>query len=150
MDLVVDNRLSVLAYAAAFARLQEYYGCFGDKMEKYRPIFVALSNSLGVPLDQEGQFAYVQADFKNSMTLYPLYSSLYEIYCFLADTSNAEIGTPGYAIDFAELLVEIWTCCERTGCLWMFLAQANLGMVWIIRLQYGAQQPLAIMRPDEV
>lgn len=104
MDLVVDNRLSVLAYAAAFARLQEYYGCFGDKMEKYRPIFVALSElPLGVPLDQEGQFAYVQADFKNSMTLYPLYSSLYEIYCFLADTSNAEIGTPGYAIDFAEL-----------------------------------------------
>lgn len=107
MDLIRNDRSSILAYAAAFSKLQEYFGYYGIRMEVYLPIFVALSElPLDAPLDQDGKFAYAHFDLKSSMKMYPLYSSLYEIYNFLADTSMTEIGLPGYAVDFVGVFGE--------------------------------------------
>ena len=82
-SLVKDARISILAYAAVFADLQKEYVIFGEKVEKYVPIFVAMSE-----LPKEGV----------AMNLH-----LYAIYHFLADTTSVSFGVPLREVDFQSI-----------------------------------------------
>lgn len=82
-SLVKDARISILAYAAVFADLQKEYVIFGEKVEKYVPIFVAMSE-----LPKECV----------AMNLH-----LYAIYHFLADTTSVSFGVPLREVDFQSI-----------------------------------------------
>lgn len=78
--LINDPRSSILAYASVFADLQEEFGIYDDNLEKYAPIFVAMSE-----LPEESDAMNMQ---------------LYAIYHFLSDTSSASFGVPVRQMDF--------------------------------------------------
>ena len=80
--------VAVLAYACAFARLQERYGLYGDSVEQYSRILVDLCE-LPVPRDGEDDFA--------------MNSFLYMIYYFLSQEEYARYGVPKRAVDFDRL-----------------------------------------------
>lgn len=101
-SLILDDRCAILAYASAFSKLQQMYGCYGDDLEKYCPIFVALSE-LPCPNSLSWNLDFSTFDLKDSMNLYPLCSSIYAIYSFLSDSSKLCLGSMGAQVDFIRL-----------------------------------------------
>ncbi|MCQ2284844.1 MAG: N-acetylmuramoyl-L-alanine amidase [Bacteroidales bacterium] len=92
VDIRQNDRMAVLAYASAFAQKQKAYKVFGDHIEDYRPVLESLSE---LPLDTfHREDAYAN---------FAINSSLYAIYSFLADASNAELGLPVRDVDFREV-----------------------------------------------
>ena len=72
-SLILDDRCAILAYASAFSKLQQMYGCYGEDLEKYCPIFVALSE-LPCPNSMSWNLDFSTFDLKDLMNLYPLCS----------------------------------------------------------------------------
>ncbi len=101
-SLILDDRCAILAYASAFSKLQQMYGCYGEDLEKYCPIFVALSE-LPCPNSMSWNLDFSTFDLKDSMNLYPLCSSIYAIYSFLSDSSKLCLGSMGAQVDFTRL-----------------------------------------------
>lgn len=87
-SIILNSRSSILAYASAFAQLQHRYHCFGDSLELYKPVFIALSE---LPLH------------KNSVDEFALNSSLYVIYLFLQDSSMIIYEAPLRHLNMSQL-----------------------------------------------
>ena len=98
-DIRRDGRWAVLAYAAAFARLQHQYGLNGPKVEQYAPIFLELCE-----LPQPDTLNMDRQEVLWSR--FALNSFLYEIYVFLSDTAHRGKGIPAYSVDFKGLFGE--------------------------------------------
>lgn len=91
-EILHDNHAAILAYAAAFYAKQVEYNCFGDDLKNYNQIFMDLS-----------ELPYNPDDSENSMSNYPMWSSLYSIYSFLADSSSSAFGIPPRTLDFVAI-----------------------------------------------
>ena len=105
-EIVSDSRVAILAYAAAFSRLQASYGLTGDDVGRMLPVLVALSE---LPIGELNPFDVRKGgparwDVRAHPELYPMLSSLYAMLLFLDDEQNACFGAPGRKIDFAKIL----------------------------------------------
>lgn len=87
-SIICDSRTAILAYASAFAKLQQRYRCFSDSVENYKQILTALSE-LPTP--------------KSSIDEFVMNSSLYVMYLFLQDSSNVLYGAPWRSVNMASL-----------------------------------------------
>ena len=101
-SLIIDDRIAILAYASAFSQLQQSYGCIGKELEDLCPVFVALSE---LPCHNKANpiSDFSDIDLKDSMSLFPLCSSIYSIYSFLSDTSKRYLGSAGAPVNFSKL-----------------------------------------------
>lgn len=97
--LMLDDRQAVLAYASAFASLQQKYNCYGKRYEDYKYILTDLSE-LPLPVFSENNSLKKEPDQTNE---YAIQSFLYVIYLFLSDTTYSDCGSPGVNIDFKGL-----------------------------------------------
>lgn len=103
--LLSDRRVSILAYAQAFSRLQREYGSGGDTLRDVFPVLMELSE---LPL---GEFTVRELclqgvpnwDMTRHPELYPMMSSLYAICLFLADSTSSVLGTPLRKVDWDAL-----------------------------------------------
>lgn len=88
-DIKNDPEQGILAYAKAFATLQEQKAINGNKLENYLPIFVALSE-LPLLTDMQNDFA--------------MNAHLYQLYWFMANGEFQDFyGFPDYQIDLRNL-----------------------------------------------
>ncbi len=88
-EIKANPETSILAYAKAFATLQQEQGVMSDKLENYKSIFVALSE-LPLVNDLENDFV--------------MNAHLYQLYWFLAQGDFQDFyGFPDYRIDLKQL-----------------------------------------------
>lgn len=87
-----DNQQAIWAYAKAFSVKQEELNCFGDRVEIYKPVLIALSE---LPIFEQ--------DSQSFEYNFPINSSLYAIYSFLSDPMSEQYGAPMRTIDFDEI-----------------------------------------------
>lgn len=103
--LLSDVRISILAYAQAFSRLQREYGFSGDTL---RDVFSVLMELSELPLGESSvRELSLQGlpnwDLSRHPELYPMMSSLYAICLFLADPNSSALGAPLRNVDFEGL-----------------------------------------------
>ncbi|MBO4489522.1 MAG: N-acetylmuramoyl-L-alanine amidase [Bacteroidales bacterium] len=90
-EILENPRSAIMAYAEAFAALQQKHRCFSDRVEEYLSILIELS---------ELPYAHEPTSWMDN---YPINSSLYEIYRFLSDSSMITFTHHHWSVDF-ELL----------------------------------------------
>lgn len=88
-DIKSDPEKSILAYARAFAALQQQNGIYGEDLSLYKPVFIALSE---LPLSSD-----LQNDFAMN-------AHLYQLYWFLSNGDFQDFyGFPDHRIDLKTL-----------------------------------------------
>lgn len=92
IEIEKNPETHILAYAKAFAELQKKFSVFGNKLNNYKKIFIALSE---LPLSND-----LQNDFA-------LNSHLYQLYWFLNNSeASQQYNFPKYTINFEEVFGE--------------------------------------------
>jgi Negative regulator of beta-lactamase expression len=104
-DISNDCHIAILAYAAAFSRLQASYRPSGDEMMDILPILLELSE---LPLHDKTpreiwETGLPNIDLETHMELFPMMSSLYAICLFLNNGATVIDGFPKRNINFEKI-----------------------------------------------
>lgn len=104
-EIVLDSRVAILAYAAAFSRLQALYGLTGENAGDLLPVWIALSElPIGeLNLSDVRRNGVSHWNVRAHPELYPMLSSLYAMLLFLDDEQNACFGVPEWDVDFVRI-----------------------------------------------
>ena len=104
-EIVSDSRVAILAYAAAFSRLQSSYGLTGDTVGDVLPVWIALSE---LPIGELNVLDVKRKgvshwNVRAHPELYPMLSSLYAMLLFLDNEQNVCFGVPKRKVDFVSI-----------------------------------------------